>query len=118
METGFENVFIDGTDFGTGIPSGGGGYRGGGGGGVGGISAGGSGGGDISLPGGGSTSPPGGGSNPYFGGSGSSRTGDPVVGNPLIIRRVVPKNSQTVNLNPNYIGGTIQPSGVTVDQAI
>ena len=109
METGFENVFIDGTDFGTGIPSGGG---------VGGISAGGSGGGDISLPGGGSTSPPGGGGNPYFGGSGSSRTGDPVVGNPLIIRRVVPKNSQTVNLNPNYIGGTIQPSGVTVDQAI
>ena len=118
METGFENVFIDGTDFGTGIPSGGGGSRGGGGGGVGGISAGGSGGGDISLPGGGSTSPPGGGGNPYFGGSGSSRTGDPVVGNPLIIRRVVPKNSQTVNLNPNYIGGTIQPSGVTVDQAI
>ena len=86
---------------------------------------------DPAFSGGGETFPPGGGSaggnfpgsgqNPdgNFPGSGQNPDGgNGLINNPLIIRRVVPKNSQTVNLNPNYIGGTIQPSGVTVDQAI
>lgn len=92
--------------------------------GEGGTSSGGAGG--IPIGGGGGSSPPGGLGGPDGSGRGSSFPGSGtnpdgtsgLTNNPVIIRRVVPKSNQTVNLNPNYIGGTLQPSGLSTDQAI
>ena len=79
------------------------------------------------INGGGVTSPPGGGgtggtgneSGP-FGGSGNDGNGgnNGTITNPVIIRDVIPKSQQTVNLNPNYTGGVLQPAGLSVDDAI
>jgi hypothetical protein len=79
------------------------------------------------INGGGVTSPPGGGgtggtgneSGP-FGGSGNAGNGgnNGTITNPVIIRDVIPKSQQTVNLNPNYTGGVLQPAGLSVDDAI
>ena len=92
--------------------------------GEGGTSSGGAGG--IPIGGGGGSSPPGGLGGPDGSGRGSSFPGSGtnpdgtsgLTNNPVIIRRVVPKSQQTINLNPNYIGGTLQPSGLSTDQAI
>ena len=79
------------------------------------------------INGGGQTSPPGGGgtggtgneSGP-FGGSGIDGNGgnNGTITNPVIIRDVIPKSQQTINLNPNYTGGILQPAGISVDDAI
>ena len=112
-------------------PYGGGGVGGGNAGepGEGGTSSGGPGG--IPIGGGGGSSPPGGlggpdgggpdggGFSSSFPGSGTNPDGTSgLTNNPVIIRRVVPKSQQTINLNPNYIGGTLQSSGLSTDQAI
>jgi|TARA_R110002153_G_C13135833_1_gene480390 hypothetical protein len=80
------------------------------------------------IGGGGGTSPPGGpGTNPEgpagpgtFPGSGiDPNTGGPgTTSNPVIIRDILPKSQQTINLNPNYTAAILQPAGLSVDDAI
>lgn len=93
----------------------------GGGGGQGGSGNGGpiNGGGETSPPGGGGTGGTGNESGP-FGGSGIDGNGgnNGTITNPVIIRDVIPKSQQTINLNPNYTGGVLQPAGISVDDAI